>query len=241
MDGVLIGIVLLLSVAAFVQSLSGFGMALVAIAALPMVMAVREAIALITVFNLFVATMTLSMNWRGFRLRGAGGVILSFIIGIPLGYYFLQGLDERVVIRLLGGALVALALFEILMLRRGHFVLPQWMGGACGLAGGLLGGAFNTGGPPIVAYVYSQDWSKAQIVATLQIAFLGGGLLRTSLMGLEGEHSVRIWMIVAWALVPTMFSVWLGHRLLGRVSLHWLRFGVFAFLLSMGLKYLLWP
>ncbi|MEM7148142.1 MAG: sulfite exporter TauE/SafE family protein [Verrucomicrobiota bacterium] len=241
MDGVLIPIVLLLAGAAFVQSFSGFGMALVAIAALPMLMDVREAIALITVFNLLVTITTLVMNWRGFRFRGAGGVIVGFVVGIPLGYYFLQGLDERVVIRVLGAALVGLAVFEIAMLRRGHLALPKWMGGACGLTGGVLGGAFNTGGPPIVAYVYSQDWSKAQIVATLQVAFLCGGLFRTSLMAVEGEHSVRIWTIVAWAALPTLFSVWMGYRMLGRVSLRWLRYGVFVFLLAMGLKYLMFP
>ena len=47
--------------------------------------------------------------------------------------------------------------------------------------GGLLGGAFNTSGPPVVMYGTARCWSKDIFRATLQVYFLLTGLLAVAL------------------------------------------------------------
>ncbi|MCF6311703.1 MAG: TSUP family transporter [Verrucomicrobiales bacterium] len=81
-------VALFMAGAAFVQSVSGFGMAIVAIATLPLVIDLKDAIALIAVFNLFVSTLTLFWNRSGFSWKEARPLVIGMIIGIPLGYYF---------------------------------------------------------------------------------------------------------------------------------------------------------
>jgi uncharacterized membrane protein YfcA len=241
MDGVVIGIVVVLAVSAFVQSVSGFGLALVAMAALPALMDVKAAIALVAMTNLFVAVMTLFLTRAGFSWGRAWPLVLGVMVGIPLGFFYLHELDGAVVIRVLGVVLIGLALLELSFSKRRHVVLPRWAAFPCALVGGTIGGAFNTGGPPIVAYVYSQDWRKTEIVAVLQSTFLCGGVLRNGLMVVAGEHTLELWGMVGLAVIPMGVAIGLGKWVLGRIELNWLRMGVFGFLLVMGVKYLAWP
>ncbi len=230
--------VLVLSVAAFVQSVSGFGLALVATAALPLVMPLHESIALVSVFNLFVSTVTLWHNRAGFSWRESWPILLCLCAGIPVGFYFLHSADAGILIRVLGLALVAIALFDLRFSPRSDYRLPGWTVVPLGLAGGVAGGAFNVGGPPVVAYVYSQNWEKARNVAVLQTVFLAGGLTRNALMGAAGDYSRGLFSVLVWAVIPAALAIALGKRLLERIPKQRLRTGVFLFVLLMGAKYL---
>ena len=180
----LILVALIMAPGAFVQSVSGFGMALVAVALLPLVMDdLKDAIALIAVFNLFVSTLTLFWNRSSFSWKAARPLVLGMMIGIPLGFYFLHSTDSTILIRILGCVLILIAISDIIMSRKSHYSLPTWSAWPFAIFGGVIGGAFNVGGPPIVAYTYSQNWSKTQVVAVLQSVFLIAGFFRNSLIG----------------------------------------------------------
>ena len=56
----------------------------------------------------------------------------------------------------------------------------------CGLAGGMLSGAFNTGGPPTVAFLSNQQISYYQYAAGLQLVFVSTGLMRLLSLGGSG-------------------------------------------------------
>ena len=77
MDTTLLIIALTLSVSAFVQATTGFGFALLAVAILPLVMGVNEAIALIAIFNLAVSSVALFFNWSGFAWRETSACALG--------------------------------------------------------------------------------------------------------------------------------------------------------------------
>ncbi len=236
--------VLVLAAAAFIQSATGFGMALVCMAGLPLIMNVTEAVSLVAAFNLLVTANIMWWNRSGFSWPKAWPIVIPFVIGIPLGFYLMKGLDPTLVVRSLGLILIIIAATDLRMSSRRQqagLVLPGWSVLPFSFGGGLLGGAFNVGGPPVVAYVYSQNWSKAQSVAVLQTAFLFGGVTRNLLMGLEGDYSRELFITMAWAIVPAALAVWMGKRTLDRLPQDLLRRIVFIFVLAMGIKYLLWP
>src|SRR5690606_39976003 len=64
--------------------------------------------------------------------------------------------------------------------------LPPWLGFPIGVSSGVLGGAFNMGGPPCVAYLYSRPWPKEEVVALLQVVFIISSALRLALFGMHG-------------------------------------------------------
>lgn len=231
--------VLILSVAAFVQSVSGFGLALVASAALPLVMPLHDLIALVSVFNLFVCVVTLWHNRTAFSWSSAWPIALFMCAGIPIGFFFLHRTDPEVLIRVLGAALVAIALFDLRFSPKNEYQLPRWSVAPLGLIGGVAGGAFNVGGPPIVAYVYSQNWEKARNVAVLQTVFFCAGLTRNVLMGPAGDFTRQLFLVLAWSAIPAALSIALGKWMLERIPKQKLRTAVFLFVLAMGAKYLL--
>ncbi len=244
----LILVALFMAGAAFVQSVSGFGMAIVAVATLPLVMDLKDAIALIAVFNLFVSTLTLFWNRSGFCWKDARPLVIGMIIGIPLGYHFLQNTNSTLLIRVLGAVLILIAISDTLLARKSQFSLPTWSAWPLAMFGGVIGGAFNVGGPPIVAYTYSQRWSKTQVVATLQTVFLIAGFFRNGLMishdlATSGRNDWS-WSLATnlLASIPlAILAIWLGKRCLDRIPQNTLRATVFTFIFLMGVKYLFFP
>jgi uncharacterized membrane protein YfcA len=234
----IVAAVLILSVAAFVQSVSGFGLALVATAAMPLVMPLREVVSLVAVFNLFVSAVTLWHNRAEFSWKEAWPILTCMCVGIPVGFFFFHAVDGTLLIRILGGVLVAIALFDLRFSPSRDYRLPRWSVVPLGVTGGVVGGAFNVGGPPIVAYVYSQNWEKSRNVAVLQTVFLAGGLTRNALMGSAGDYSRTLFLLLAFSAIPGALAIAFGKKMLERIPKEKLRTGVFIFVLLMGTKYL---
>ena len=83
---------------------------------------------------------------------------------------------------------------------------------------GVLGGAFNTGGPPVVMYVGVQSWSKEDTVATLQGFFLSTCVLQISLFVVRGTVGLPQVKSAITLLVAALVGVAIGQFLFHRVN-----------------------
>jgi uncharacterized membrane protein YfcA len=140
-------------------------------------------------------------------------------------------------VRLLGVVLMAIAVAEFLQKRFVALRIPERSGSIFGLVGGVLAGAFNVGGPPVVVYAYSMRWSKVETVAILQTVFLSGGLVRNLLMMQAGEYNASLLTLVAWSLPASILAVWLGKLTLDRLPRSALKAFVFLLIFVIGLRY----
>lgn len=226
----------ILGVAAFVQSATGFGLAIVCMAGLPLILPIRDAATVTAMLNLIVCLGVILFNRHGFNLRRCRPLIIAICIGIPLGYYGLRTFSDVWVSRLLGIALVVLASAELFFRKEG-VSLPKSVGVPVCFAGGVMGGAFNVGGPPIVAYLYSQNWNKVETVAALQTIFFASGLVRNGLMLIEGDTTLQFLKWVGISLPAVVFGIWLGKKVLDRTPLVWLKRIVFVVVLAIGVYY----
>jgi uncharacterized membrane protein YfcA len=140
-------------------------------------------------------------------------------------------------VRLLGVVLMGIAVAEFLQKRFAALRIPERSGSIFGLVGGVLAGAFNVGGPPVVVYAYSMRWSKVETVAILQTVFLSGGLVRNLLMMQAGEYNASLLTLVAWSLPASILAVWLGKLTLDRLPRSALKAFVFLLIFVIGLRY----
>lgn len=239
MDFTLLIVSTILFAAAYLQSATGFGFALVCMAFAPLVLPVSDAIIYVSLASFFVNFLIIFANRSGFCWRRAVPLSLGMALGIPLGYYGLRILDGEWVVRLLGVVLMAIAGTEFLQKRFVRFQFPEKTGGLFGFLGGLLAGSFNVGGPPVVVFAYSMRWSKVETVAILQTVFIFGGLVRNSLMFQAGEFHPEILRLVAWSLPASVLAVWLGKRTLDRLPQSHLKAFVFVLIFLIGLRYVL--
>src|SRR5205814_1099954 len=108
-----------------------------------------------------------------------------------------------------------------------------------GLSCGILGAAFNIGGPPALIWVFSRPWRREQAVATLQMMFLcnsGLRLILTSSIGMTTERAVLVCVLT---LVPFVLAVIGGVRLAQRIPANRFKQVVLGALIAMGFFYLL--
>ena len=137
--------------------------------------------------------------------------------------------------------MIVFAISELLLARWWRPRFPEWSGWPVGLMSGALGGAFNAGGPPVIAYVYSQPWSKEETVAALQVVFGASAVVRVALMGGAGLMPAELLTVFAASALPVLGGIALGARLLRRVPQNALKVIAAVFFLVMGAKYLLAP
>lgn len=157
--------------AAFTESLSGFGSALVAMAMLPVFVNMQAAVPLVALMSLTVEAILLVYYRRVVNVQAIRRLVLGAIPGIPLGILFLRRFDEKVVLAGLGIVLVTYAIYSLFRLRLPTFANSLWAW-LFGFIAGILGGAYNISGPPVVIYGQSQNWNPGEFKGNLQGFFL---------------------------------------------------------------------
>ncbi|HRX54616.1 MAG: sulfite exporter TauE/SafE family protein [Verrucomicrobiales bacterium] len=233
--------VLCLALATYVQAATGFGFAIVAVATLPLLMSPHRAVEVMTVFNLLVTALTLWTHRRALQWRRILPLTLATFLSMPIGFFVVRHLDRVLLLRSLGVVLILISAMDFWLRRHRLLALPGWTAWPLGTLGGTLGGAFGTGGPPIVAFVYSQGWDKSASVGALQVVFIVMSLTRNVLMGATGDFNSDLVSTVAWAVPPGLFAVWLGKRTLDRVPQAHLRTVVFGAVFLLGIWYVMKP
>ncbi|HEY4320994.1 MAG TPA: sulfite exporter TauE/SafE family protein [Gemmatimonadales bacterium] len=182
-------VMLVIFVATLVRSTLGFGEALVAVPLLALRIPLVVATPLAVLFSVVVATMIIAQDWRQIQLRSAGGLILSSLVGIPLGLMLLAHGNAQMVKLILAGVLMSFSVYSLTVKATLHLERDRlpWLLGA-GLISGVLGGAFGMNGPPLAIYGALRRWSPQHFRATLQ-----GYFLPVSLAGLIGFASIGLW------------------------------------------------
>ncbi len=236
-DSLLILSVATLALAGFVQSVTGFGFGLVAMALLPLFLEFKDAYLLIIIPNLIVCTLNFLANFRQYQWRQGLGLLIGSCLAVPIGFYWMLNLKTEWLMFGLGVLICLFASSELLMSKTRPLRIPEWLGAPMGVASGALSGAFNMGGPPAVAYVYSQSWAKEHIVALLQIVFGTSSVIRLCLMQSTGLLTRQLLLVSALATVPLLATIFGGNRLLRKMKREHLRIVVFIFLLVIGIKY----
>ena len=226
------------------QGLTGFGYGIVAMAVLPLfVESFQLAFTLVALNSLVIPALVMWNTRQGIRLWPAIPLSIGGIIGTHFGFHYMnENSNAEFFIRLFGITLILFAVIDFILTRvLGKYTMPKWLGFPCGVIGGIFGGAFNIGGPPMVAYAYSQAWSKEQIVSTLQIAFICATGYRIGMMGFNGYFDWEIGRLAALALIPTAIGIWIGGKFLARIDKAILKGGVFILVALLGVLYLTKP
>jgi uncharacterized protein len=227
------------ALAGCVQGLSGFGSGLVLVSIVPWFVDITFAVPFAGVFSYMTV---LAMAWRHrrhVRLRRALPLVLGLFPGVPLGMAFLQGVDAGMATGALGAVLVVYASWSLLGARREEPVrVSERWAPAFGFAGGVLGGAFNCSGPPVVLYSTLQDWGKGETVGMLQSFFLCQGAMTLTGFTLTGLITVETLTWNAWMFPALVGGIWVGDRLHHRVDEAVFRKVVMVGLMLMGLAFL---
>lgn len=229
----------ILFIAALVRSALGFGDAVVAMPLLAAVLGVRTATPLVAFVGPTISLLILARSWRKIEFRAAGKLIAATLLGIPVGIYGLARLPEAPLKFALGLVILLYGGFGLARPRARIREERPWMPWLLGGSAGVLGGAYNTNGPPVVAYGMLRGWPPESFRATLQGYFLPTGLAILAGHGLAGLWTGPVLKSYAYSLPAVVLGVFLGGLLSKKLTSAIFAKLVYASLAAMGAATLL--
>ena len=197
-------------VAAFVRSALGFGDAVIAMPLLAMVVGLKTAAPLVAFIGPTISILILARSWRDGDMKSAARLIAASCLGIPLGVYGLARLPEEPLKVALGTLILLYGLFGLARPEVRVKSERRWVPWAVGWTAGVLGGAFNTNGPPVVAYGMLRGWPPERFRTTLQGYFLPTGLMILAGHGIAGMWTGEVVKIYLYSLPAMGLGVVLG-------------------------------
>ncbi len=208
----LLPIVAILFISTFTRSTIGFGDALIAMPLLVLTISVKTATPLVALMGFTIAITILSRNWRDVDIKAAWRLIVSSLLGIPVGIWLLRDAPEQIVKAILGVVLVLFGLYNLISPRL-PTLREQWSAYVFGFVSGILGGAYNTNGPPIVIYSALRRWPPERFRATLQGYFFPSGIILLLGHGIAGSLTREVLMFYVYSLPFLLLAIFLGGKL----------------------------
>ena len=221
-----------------VRSALGFGDALVAMPLLAMVVGVKTATPVVAFAASTIAFLILLKSWRDVDVRATWRLVVSSLVGIPFGLLLLKSAPEVYVKAALGALLILYGLYNLFAPRL-PFVESERLAYVFGFAAGVLGGAYNTNGPPVVVYGALRRWPPENFRATLQGCFVLTGLSILVGHGLAGLWTPLVLQLYLASLPAILLAVFLGARLNRRIPRESFTRVVYAFLVVVGALFLI--
>lgn len=233
-DTTVVAVMTILGLSAFVRSAIGFGDGLIAMGLVTGWIGLQTATPLVALVGTAISSSILVTQWRQVNIRVALPLIISTLIGIPFGLVLLRFAPEQVARAVLGVILVAYGAYGLLGLKLPAITTDR-LAGLFGFVAGVLGGAYNTNGPPIVVYGTLRRWEPEQLRLTLQGYFFFTNFLILAGHAISGLWTVKVWSLVFISLPAVGLSVWVGGIVNQRIKRELFANLIFGVLLIVGL------
>lgn len=195
-----------------VRSTFGFGEALIAMPLLALIIDLKTAAPFVAIIAGTVTLIILVTNWHRVQFHSAWRLVASSFAGIPLGLIFLKGSYDVTMKVALAIVIIVFCIYSLISPKLWVLKNEKFSYGF-GFIAGILGGAYNTAGPPIVIYGTMRRWDPGAFRATLQGYFLPTWLFIMLGHGFSGLWTRSIWQLYLISL-PVLFVAFLiGNRL----------------------------
>jgi uncharacterized membrane protein YfcA len=220
-------------IATLTRSTFGFGDAMVGMPLLTMVIGLSTATPLVGLMGITASATILIKHWRDVHIKSVWPLIVYTLIGIPIGILLLKGLYENVMKSVLAFVIIIFSLYKIFKPKL--FTLANDKS-ACvfGLLAGILGGAYNTNGPPVVIYGTLRQWNPEKFRATLQGYFLPTGSLIAIGHCIGGFWTKTVLLNYLISLPVILIAIFLGGRINRRIPKAKFDNYVYTFLVILG-------
>lgn len=233
-----LGLVLVILFIVFISTLTrstfGFGDALIAMPLLVFFIDIKIATPLIALIAFIIAISILIKNWRDVEFKSAWRLIIASLIGIPIGLWYLEDMNENLIKLVLGVLIIFFAIYNLLKPKL-IYLKNERLSWIFGFFAGILGGAYNTNGPLIVVYSALKKWNPQNFRATLQSYFFTTGILVIIGHGIAGNFTQEVLTYFAYALPVVLIAVILGGQINKKIPVDRFHKYIYMVLILLGL------
>lgn len=233
-DWTLAAVLVIVLAATVARAALGFGDALVAMPLLALVIDLRTATPLVALISGAISIAVLARAWRQVDFKAAWRLLAGTLVGIPFGLFLLTRAPTPVVKGILGAMLILFGLYNLIGPRLAELKNDRYSY-LCGLIAGVLGGAYNTNGPPVVAYGMLRRWPPEGFRATLSGYFLASGVAVLAGHAVAGLWTAEVFRWYLYSLPVIAAGLLIGNVLHRAASPARFEQAVNVFLIVMGI------
>jgi uncharacterized membrane protein YfcA len=234
LDAAVLGVVF---AGVFTQGLVGFGSAMLTMPLLPGWIGLPLAAPLVALIAVPTEVIGLFRYRQSLSLRAVSRLVIGMLVGVPLGLMALRYVAPGLLLRVLGALIVGYATYALFEWRLPALHAPGW-GYLFGWIAGVIGGAYNTSGPPMVIYGTCRRWPPAEFKGNLQAFFLVADLFVSVAHAAAGNVTLAVCRYFLLSLPVVVVGVLAGMALDRFVNPRLFRRLVLSLLLVLGLRLL---
>lgn len=225
--------------AAMFQTIFGFGSALIAMPLLSLTIGLPTSAPLVCLLSAMISIYMLLFSWRDVHLTSIKGLIIGAFFGIPTGTFLIKKLGsdplfESILNMVLGFIIISFSLFQLFKphvakLKTNLYSIPA------GIIAGILGGAYNTNGPPVVIYGTLKKWNPNEFRASLQAFFAFSNIHIIASHTYYGNFTNAVIKYSLYSLIPAILAMALGMYLSKKIPVEKFNKSIYILLIIMGI------
>ena len=212
----LLAVIVIICIAAVLQSISGFGFSLLAMPLLSIFVDIQDAVVIATLCGIFTNAVHLRKDFQLVQRSIARRISLSALIGMPLGVVVLSVFSATHMRAIIGAVIVVLV---FLMMR--NFILKTENTNVdivLGAFSGLLATSVSTNGPPLVFLLQSKQLDPWRLRATLAYVFTISGCASFIVLMIAGKGSIEAFQYAMLSLPAMYLGTVVGRKARLRVT-----------------------
>ncbi len=215
--------------------LTGFGSGLVAMSLLTPMIGVETAAPMFALLAIGAEVLMFLRYRQSMNFRAVWRLALGSLIAIPIGLIVVRGLNEHLILIILGSVVAGYGLYSLFSPRMPEFFGQRWAF-AFGFVSGLLTGAYNSGGPPVIIYGNLSRWPREEYKSNLPGMFMLNSLVVITTHFLVGHYTAPILQGAVIAFPAMLLGLVTGWRLDKYVNPDLFRKIVLILLVIVGLR-----
>lgn len=217
-----------------IQSVTGFGAAIIIMLFLPVFIEVSHASAISVVATMFLA-MYIWAKYRSYvKYKKIILPIALTVVVSGISIYLLEYFDIVKLQIFFGIFLILLALYYLIFFDKMNVKPSLKVNVICAFLAGIGGGFFGISGPPAGVYFLSATDSKEEYLGALN-AFFSITLLFNAFMRVgSGNITSELWIYIALGTVMCIFGVLVGGKIMGQISTEVMRKFIYVFMIIAG-------
>ena len=231
MDLISSNIFLIVLFSSFIQSITGFGFAVVGTPLLLFFMEPKQVVSLM-VFGALILNLMVIYKTRGKSdPKVIWPMFIASLIGIVPGVYILKVVDASNLKLCIGILILLVSLFMasnyVMTIKREKLATVL-----VGIVSGFMGGATSLSGPPVALFLMNQQQDKEAFRANLVRYFCLGNIATLLVMYFMETMELGVLRQGLYAIPGVLLGVWVGEKAFARVSpklFKWITLGVIFF------------
>jgi len=219
----------------FVESIIGFGGALIAYSILAFFIDFKEMI----LAGLYIGTLSsakiIYTDSKSFDKKTFFSALPLCLIGTIFGVFIFSKLSVETLSLIFGILLILLSIKIILF---DKYIFPKFFKSKLIFIGGIAQGAFGTGGPFFANALQQNFKNKSNLRTTLAALFVTFNVVRIFQLGLHGDLKSDFFIKIWWVIIPVFVAIRLGHLMHLKISEENFKKGIAIMTIFAGIKFL---